>query len=130
MAIIEDSYAFVSNGIVIGTITLDPEAASYPRKKTGFNNTTGIIDITDNEEARIGSTWNGTSFTHDDSEPAHIVEGQHRFAFISDNKIFYIKRVMYISSGTVQAFIKAATDGLSVHPVTSETLPEIGSSWN
>ena len=130
MAIAEDSYAFVSNDIVIGTITLDPEAPSYYRKKAGFNNTTGIIDITENEEARIGSTWDGTSFTHDDSEPAHIVEGQHRFAFISDNKIFYIKRVMYISSGTVQAFIKATSEGISVYPVTSETLPEIGSSWN
>ena len=73
MAIIENSYAFVSDNIVLGTVTLDPEAPSYPRKKAGFDNTTGIVDITDNEEARIGSTWDGTSFTHDDSEPAHIV---------------------------------------------------------
>jgi hypothetical protein len=130
MAIIENSYVFVSDNIVLGTVTLDPEAPSYPRKKAGFDNTTGIIDITDNEEARIGSTWDGTSFTHDDSEPAHIVEGQHRFAFISDNKIFYIKRVMYVSTGTVQAFIKAAAEGISVYPVTSETLPETGSAWS
>ena len=130
MATVENSYAFVSNNIVIGTVTLDPEAPNYDRKKAGFENTTGIIDITDNEEARIGSTWGGTSFTHDDSEPAHIVEGQHRFAFISNNKIFFIKRVMYVSQGTVGAFLKATENGISVHAVTSEQLPEIGSAWN
>lgn len=130
MTIAENLYAFVSGGLVIGTVTIDPSTQSYNRKKSGFESTTEIIDITDNEEARIGSLWNGTSFTHDDSEPAHIVENQHRFAFISDQKIFFVKRISSASQGTLKSFNDAVSNGIAVYKVTTEVLPEVGSAWN
>jgi hypothetical protein len=130
MTIAENSYAFVSGGLVIGTVTIDPASQTYNRKKAGFENTTAVIDITDNTEARIGSIWDGISFTHDDSEPAHIVEDQHRFAFISDQKVFFVKRIASASEGTLKAFNDAASNGISVYKVTTEELPEVGSAWN
>jgi hypothetical protein len=130
MTIAENSYAFVSKGIVIGTVTIDPEAISYDRKKAGFENTTAVIDITDNEEARIGSTWDGSSFTHDDSVPAYIEEDQHRFAFISNGNVFFIKRIASAAEGTLKSFKDAESEGISVYKVTTESLPEIGNAWN
>jgi hypothetical protein len=125
-----NSYAFVSNGLVIGTITLDQETESYDRKKAGFENTSSIIDITENTEARIGSVWNGSEFIHDDSVEAYIVPGQHRFAFLSEGKVFYIKRVRSVSEGTLKSFTDAITDGISVYSVTTQDMPDVGSAWN
>jgi hypothetical protein len=125
----ENLYALVSDNILIGTVSLDPNAPSYNRKKEGFESTSEIIDITDNHEARIGSSWDGSQFTHDDSDPAHIVLGQHRFAFISEGKIFFIKRVMP-TEAKLNLFSDAVTKGISVYKVVSDAIPEIGSAWN
>ena len=130
MTIAENSYAFVSKGIVIGKVTIDPEAVSYNRKKAGFENTTAVINITDNEEARIGSIWDGSSFTHDDSPPAEILPSQHRFAFISNGSIFFIHRIQSVTEGLVDIFNNACSDGVSVYKVTTESLPEVGDVWN
>lgn len=121
-------YAFVSDGKVFDIFLAHSIAEKYQDWIAGFSSNPIGMDISLYPNAKIGSTWNGVEFTHDNDLPPKVRDN-NRFAFLSDNKIFWVRGVAE-DGPTLTVYKEAFSKNVIAVEILEGQTVSIGSSYD
>lgn len=95
-------YVLVSGEKIIDIISFNEKYNQYDRWTEGFaSNDLKFINVTDNEDAILGSTYLNGVFTKYNEPRIPVSDFDGRYAILENNKIFYLK---FLDAGKLNDF--------------------------
>ena len=95
-------YVLVSGEKIIDIISFNEKYNQYDRWTEGFaSNDLKFINVTDNEDAILGSTYSNGVFTKYNEPRIPVSDFDGRYAILDNNKIFYLK---FLDAGKLNDF--------------------------